>query len=571
MDILIVEDDKAAQKQVSFPMKRRGHNVVCVETAEAALELLETRWFPMAFLDLNLPGMGGIDLCGKMRESARGDQFYIVVGTSETGPEKLSRILDAGADDYIAKPYNMNLLGVRLQVAEKRVRAIEEKALLQAELEFLAKHDPLTRLLNRWQLDPAVEDALKIEASSGEGGSLMLIDLDHFKQVNDTCGHQTGDRLLVLVANTILSSVPEDTKVVRYGGDEFVAVLPTTPSSNALEITESISSAFESMEFPDLPPSLRPSASIGITTIRHGIAPRDLLKEADTACYRAKSLGKNRAEVFVDFNQKLLVPRSGKSKPEKVEGPLPTSDEYELVLWFQPVCDMQTGCILFQEALLRYQSKITRNAVTAGMFKSQVNDEEYVAVLDRYVAQEMCNRLREHPDLTAAMNVNANSINDMAFADYLLNLLDSNGIDGKRLYIEITESSPIRDMKTAEKFVIRMREHGIRFAIDDLGAGYASIATLKSMPIELVKIDGSLIRELEKDSFNQYYLDALRNLAKGMGFHTIAERIETMAEMEAARGFGINYGQGYLIARPRELPFSQNEISASLFPSPISL
>lgn len=562
MNVLLVEDDEIIQLMLVKVMEKRGHVVTRMATAEDALVCLKDNWFPLAFLDLGLPGMGGLDLSKSIRKLPRGDLTYIIVGTGEVGNHKLESILDAGADDYIGKPYKWSALEVRLAVAEKRVEEIEARSRLEAELTFLAKHDPLTRLWNRWQLDDAIQSALVNPKKSEVEGSLLLLDLDHFKEVNDACGHAVGDRLLVEVAGCLTSSLPQDSQIIRFGGDEFVAVLPHHPTSEALDITNRLAESISALDLPDVPDMIRPSASMGITSLRQGVEPRDLLKEADLACYRAKSLGKNRAEVFVRFNEKLLTPRSHSRQNRNQPG---VREEDELELWFQPICDLQTGEILFQESLLRFLSSRGQNPIQATMFMSQMNDRAYVRALDRFVIHEICNSLREYPHLTASININAISITDWSFAESLIFLLDEHNISGRRLYLEVTETQGIQDLPLAQSIIRRLLDRGVRCALDDLGAGFSSIMALKTLPIDLVKVDGSLIRNLPEESFNQTFMNALHVFSVGVGFRTIAERLEKKEELEAARALGVNYGQGFLIGRPRKEPYLQEEINALHF------
>ncbi len=569
MDILLVEDDSIIQRMLIRMMERRGHTVTAFADGEQALAKLKTQWFSLIFLDLNLPGMSGLDLSRTLRKLKKGDEYYIIVGTGETGLDTLDTILDAGADDYVAKPYRPSLLEVRMAVAEKRIQEIEERAKLQKELLFLAKHDPLTRLLNRWQLNDAIKSSVDSMANGEKSGCLLALDLDHFKEVNDTCGHQAGDRLLVQVAETLTQHLPPDAWIIRYGGDEFIAVMPTTPTPEAVDMTEALAEAITSIDLPEIPDLIRPSASMGLTSVRPNTEPKDLLKEADMACYRAKSFGRNRAEVFVRFDEQLLRPRRRVAKGAIPSGRIEQGEQ--LQLWFQPICNLQNGQIFFQEALLRFLSARGSEAIQAAMFMSQMSDRAYIRSLDRFVIHEICQRLEEHPNLRASININALSMNDWDFARSLLSLLDEFRIAPERLVIEITETSAIQDVHLARAVMGMLHEAGIVFALDDFGAGFSSITALKTLPVGLVKVDGSLIRNLPKESFNQVFINALEVFSLGVGFGTIAERIETREEMDFAREHGVHYGQGFLLGRPRLVPYEDQEMRGDLFPGRAAL
>lgn len=544
-------------------MARRGHRVVSTNSAESALRTLSQQWFPLIFLDLGLPGMGGLEFCRKVRSLEDGDLVYIIVGTGETGSEKLAEILRAGADDYIAKPYLRGLLEVRLAVAEKHVRQIEQRAKLEKELLFLAKHDPLTRLWNRWQLNEVITRALQQNQEENVEGSLLLLDLDHFKDVNDTCGHQVGDQLLQTVASSLQQNFPTDSWLIRFGGDEFVAVLPRTPVFAAVEKARRVAEQISQIDFPNLPDVVRPSCSIGITALHHNCSTQELLKEADMACYRAKSLGKNRVEVYVRFDEALLEPKPVVRKIKKPEAEIVENDDLEL--WFQPVCNLQNGQIFYQEALMRFVSARTKNPIQASLFMSQLTDHSNSRALDRFVIHEIIHHLVKNPTLVASVNISAMSVTEWAFAELIIQLLDKYQIAPGRLFLEITETHSISDLSLAKTILNRLSNRGVQCMLDDLGAGFSSIVILKSLPIQIVKIDGSLIEDSHQEGFNRVFLDALEVFSRGVGFVTVAERIETIEELQTARTHGIQFGQGYLIAKPRKVPYQNHEIPVELF------
>lgn len=564
METLLVEDDRITQLLITKVMKRRGHQVTAVESAEAALELLGKQIYPLIFMDIGLPGMSGLALCQRVRQLPLGDAIYIIFGTGEESL-KLEAMLAAGADDYIGKPYTLEQIEIRLAVAEKRVREIARRAQLEQELLFLARHDPLTRLNNRWQLEPLIQAEIERQASEPGESSLLLLDLDGFKGINDRFGHQAGDQLLTMAADALRMSMPPGAELIRYGGDEFVAILPGVAPKDSGVVTQRLSENLAKVVVKTEGGDIHPQASMGVTLLRGGVPPRQLIREADAACYEAKSLGKNRAQVF----QAASLPQDEQEPQpaEKVAAALRTRQTEELELWFQPVCDLETGEIFFQEALLRFVGADGK-PIQAAMFIAQMNDAAHMRSLDRLTAGKICQILHEHPWLVASLNVHAVSISDWSFAELLLQELDRWDVDGHRLIIEIIELQPINDIALAEGILGKLAERGVRCAIDDMGSGYTSLHVLRNLKVDFVKIDGAVMRRTGRRGLDDWFLKAMGLLAEGMKFRLIGEHMQSFAEIAAARKHGIRYGQGYLIARPRKEPFRQEEIDAAVFRDP---
>ena len=552
MDVLLVEDDPVSQLLLERRIRKRGHSVDCVQSAEAALEKLAEKNYSMIFLDIGLPGMNGIELNRRVRENDTDPPTYVLVGTGETGEARLNEILDAGADDYVAKPYQSSQLDTRLAVAEKSVENLVERSRLQRELSFLAEHDPLTGLLNRRQLESIINQAAESETPT----ALVQLDLDHFKQINDTFGHLAGDKHLIEVARLLREYLPSSAQIVRFGGDEFVAVLPDVSMHQATEFADALIEKIRSIRIQQGSLAVRSGASVGISRVHQDGSATELLKEVDTACYRAKSLGKNCSQVYVPFDSDLFLKENSN---EAVDGD-------RLELWFQPICDLKTGAICFQEALLRFLPAKGKPAVEAAQFMTEINSAKNAPLLDRFVVRKVCRTLAETPDLTASVNVHSGSVCDWSFVDYVEQQLAIARVDGQRLILEITETRDIPDPPLARSIIERLATFGVRSALDDLGAGFTSIFVLKDWSIPLVKVDGQLIRDLPNDRFNRTFIEALGYLAKGLGFHTVAERIETEDEWAEAVRLGVPWGQGHLIAVARREPYSDEEIHLPSLP-----
>lgn len=558
MDVLLVEDDLPTRKLLERIISERGHRVFACASAEEALVEMGRKVFPMVFLDINLPGIDGFELSRRIRSQPDGDRPYILVGTSHKEASKLREILDAGANDYLPKPYVRDLLQVRLMVAESQVEDIAARKQMEGELRFLALHDPLTRLPNRSQLEKAIRIAAT-NATPDNPASVLYIDLDNFKTVNDSLGHDAGDLLLISVADILREASTPDDLAVRHGGDEFAMILRNCRAADAIERAEEILARIGSIALPDYgPKDLRTGASIGAIEVTHPAPVEEILKQVDSACYAAKANGRNRVELFA-------VPRMS-SAP--VESRLPSADRIfdllgaeSLQLFFQPIVAPGTGEIFCHEALLRLFPPGADSPARAAAFIQRVSAAGMSYDVDRFVLQKSAEALREFPDLSLSVNLHATSVCNLNLVDFIEQLLVSYGVDPERLILEITETEPIPNFEQARTIMTRLKLRGCRFALDDFGAGFSPLRYLKTLPIDVVKIDGFFIHDLAEDRYNQAILRAIQEISRFAGLSTVAEKVETEGELAAATALGVDYIQGYLFAKPRANPYTRSEIS----------
>jgi len=559
LNVLVIEDDRPTRLLLEKMIRTRGHAVTGCDSAEAASAYLAQSFFPLIVLDIQLPGMSGLDFSRLLRRQPLGKHYYILVGTGNNRTEDLKEILDAGADDYIAKPYHPGLLDVRLAVAEAAVKDIAERRRLQNDLEFLAEHDPLTRLYNRRRLQISVRQAVE-EAQAGRPGALLYIDLDNFKVVNDTLGHDAGDRLLLTVVDILHRAVRKEDVLVRFGGDEFVIILPDCAVGDAVHIGETLRKNIDAVVFAEGGVSFRVSTSIGIAPIDGEKDPQDVIGLADAACYAAKSSGRNRVVLHRDGGGALeaLVVDSNWSTRIK-----DAMDDGTLGIYFQPIVSLPTHSILFHEVLLRLADRPESEPVHPASFMSSVRRSGLAARLDRFVI----NRAVESLSLTnggcLSINISGSSFANEDFADFVEATLARCSVGSDRIIFELTEDEVISDIREAQTIMSALRKRGFRFALDDFGAGTSSLNYLKILPVDIIKVDGSFVRYLDKDPFNLAVVRAVQTLALALGIPVVAEHVETRAIYDILAVMGMDYMQGYLAGAPRATPYTDEE----LFPS----
>jgi diguanylate cyclase (GGDEF)-like protein len=302
LEVLVVEDDAVTRQILVRILTDRAYRVSAFGTAEEAMPAYEEKIHPLLFLDLVLPGADGFAFCRWLRALPGGDRSLVLVGTASEHPDDLRKILEAGADDYIRKPYRRDLLDIRLTIAEERIKQLEAKRLLEESLHqererlrYLAVHDPLTKIRNRATLAETM-DRIVDDARNGAPGALIYIDLDHFKSVNDSFGHAAGDELLITVASVLTRTVRSGDILFRLGGDEFCILIQALQLSEVKLIAERIR--------VNIAVALRSSngnpcavaASIGIATIDGKLLGDRVMRLADAAVYRAKAAGGDRIQ-----------------------------------------------------------------------------------------------------------------------------------------------------------------------------------------------------------------------------------------------------------------------------------
>ncbi len=559
LDVLIVEDDAVTRALLDRIIRKRGHNTVLCESAELALSRLVERFYPVILLDVQLPGMSGLELSRHLRSQRDGDQYYILVGTGNDKPQDLKDILDAGASDYVAKPYNPDFLNVRLTVAEKQVKEIAARKHLERELLFLATRDPLTKLLNRSQLEPALVNAISA-VQKGRPAAVLYIDLDNFKIVNDTVGHEAGDKLLTTLSTMLKSATRPGDELVRFGGDEFVVILLDAGLDMALAVAERLREKVEAFRFLEGEMTFRIGASIGIAPVNSLLTPSELLVAADTACYAAKAGGRNRVEVYSQEDSSLAKLIADTDWATRIGEAM---KDGSLELWFQPVVDTRTREMLYQETLLRYIDPGHTMIISPGAFLNSAQRSGQGAKLDRFVIDRAVKMLKDDPGISVGINLSAPSFNDSDIISYIGNALDTAGVKGGRFFLEITESEIISRLDSARDMLHEIKEMGVQIALDDFGAGFSSLAYLQNLPVDFLKIDGSFMRDLLTNPFNQAVIRAIKEVASIKGIKTVAEFVENGDQLDMLAELGVDYAQGFFIGRPRSRAYSQAEVDVT--------
>jgi diguanylate cyclase (GGDEF)-like protein len=554
MKALVVEDDSVTRLVLVRMLTDRGYEVTACASAEEAIEAYRLAFYPLLFLDLFLPGMDGFSLCQWIRRQPNGQRHLILVGTASDRKGDLQKILDAGADDYITKPYYADTLDIRLVIAQARVKNIELRTTLELnlkqereQLQYLATHDPLTKLLNRAAMMDTIQDAIKA-ARAGSQSALIYLDLDNFKLINDSRGHATGDKVLSDVAAILRGSVRVSDVSSRMGGDEFAILLRNVEPREARALSERILSRMKDFAFCDSTKTFHIRASIGIAMINGAVEGEELLAFADSACYAAKIHGKNRVEVF-DQNDgsREELPRQGPRVAEIKEA----ISGHGIEIVFQPIVNLRTLEPNFYEVLARMQSD--GKLLLPGSFLPTAERFNLLPEIDRQVIAKAIPHLSADGNLHLAVNLSGQSFADETLPDFIESCFKSSEVDPSRVIFEITETAVIANLPAARTMMRRLRSVGFRFSLDDFGVGFSSFNYLKELVPDYLKIDGNFIPDTKTDQKQWIFVEMMNDIAHRLKIESIAECVEDELTFTKLQQIGVDLGQGFLFGRPESI------------------
>jgi diguanylate cyclase (GGDEF)-like protein/PAS domain S-box-containing protein len=477
-----------------------------------------------------------------------GKRIPVRVNSSRLGVdgEELLCLTFADLTQQNAQMHEIDRLGraqaVRMQELEQAQAALTEQA----------THDPLTGLPNRNLLIDRLTQALALAKRSGKSTGLIFVDLDGFKEINDSHGHAAGDSVLRQIAERLLIAVRPMDSVSRLGGDEFVVLLPgLESSSNAIAVGKRIAAVI------DLPikvghGAVTVTASIGIsisdaTVVEHDRNPDRLLQQADTAMYHAKSLGGSQTELFDPDRTPTIVEADQDAWVGRIRAAL---DEDRLVLYAQPIVELATGRVVQQELLLRMRERDGK-LVAPLEFLPTAERCGLIGEIDRWVIAQ-ATRIAGR-GLPVAVNLSAASAGDPGVLDLIERELRRHGTDPGDLVFEITETAVMQNMDRGRVFAEHLVALGCRFALDDFGTGFASFTYLKRLPVQYLKIDIEFVRDLLDSQRDKSIVSAIVALAGGFDQKTIAEGVEDEETAEVLRALGVTYAQGYLFGRPHPM------------------
>ncbi len=412
-----------------------------------------------------------------------------------------------------------------------------------------ADHDSLTGLVNRRRF----EADLRVHLEQGEGdpeGALLMLDLDNFKEVNDSLGHHVGDRLIVAVATLLRQSARHGDLVARIGGDEFALLLPSADAAAARFVAQDVLEQIRGLAQSHIGVLRRISASIGVVLIGdRQTSLEDLVSAADMTMYDAKEAGRDQYVLLDhhDHEQPRMGARMAWS--ERIQLAI---DNDDFVLQLQPILDVRTGRITSAEALIRLGDGDSLVMPDRFLYIAERTGE--IIDIDRWVIDRSISLLADiqqvHPGFQLEVNLSGKSIGSQLIETAITDSLLRYGADPRGLVLEITETAAVAHIQTARTFAERQRRLGCKFALDDFGAGYGSFYYLKHLPIDYVKIDGEFVANCTDSETDRTIVSSIVGIARGLGKQTIAEHVSSAAILEVIQAEGVDFAQGYHIGAP---------------------
>ncbi len=443
---------------------------------------------------------------------------------------------------------------------------VTEQRRLSGEMTYRASHDALTGLVNRTEFEGRLRRALDKTREDGSEHAMMFVDLDQFKLVNDACGHSVGDQLLQQVAKMLGNIVRTRDTLARLGGDEFGVILEHCTSDQAQRVAQQICDCMDNFRFVHEDRRFRIGASVGLVPVdKRWASTANVVQAADAACSAAKEAGRNRVHTWFDTDQAMRARHGQTEWASRLEHAL---DEDRFVLYAQRIAHVTTpepG--LHAEILLRLTNP-DGTLTLPGAFLPAAERFHLATRIDRWVLRHTIEALKGLADLTVVntlcVNLSGQSVGDRAFHQHAIEVLRQAGPAlCARLCLEVTETAAITNTVDAAAFIQQARALGVRVALDDFGAGASSFGYLKTLKVDMIKIDGQFIKDLIDDPLDDAAVRCFVDVARVLGLKTVAEFVDRPEILQRVRDIGIDYAQGYLLHKPQDLTLVLKQPSAT--------
>jgi diguanylate cyclase (GGDEF)-like protein len=545
--VLIVEDSDHDASLLVQELKRGGYDPMFERVdSEAAMNkaLLDQAW-EIVICDYRMPKISASDAMALLRKSGRDLPLIIVSGS--IGEDLAVAAMREGAQDYITKSNLARLVpAIERELDEARSRRDHKQS--EELVKYLAYCDPMTGLPNRTLLQDRLKQAISIAAHKKHPMAFLLMDLDRFKEINDTLGHPRGDLLLQQVGARLKSVLWEPDTVSRLGGDEFAVLLPRLAAPEDINVViQKIQNVLKApFMIEGLPIAV--DASMGIALYPdHGTDVETLIQRADVAMYVAKRTGSGYAFYSSEQNH---------HSPHRLAlmGGLREAVEFDqLRLHYQPIISLKTGRVMDVEALVRWQHP-QHGMVPPGQFIPLAEQTGLIKPITLWVLSAALNQCRAWQQagmtIPVSVNLSARNLHDPELPDQVRRLLETSGLPADRLKLEITESAIMTDSARALETLMRLSGMGVRLSLDDFGTGYSSLGYLKKLPVDEIKIDRSFVTDMTRDENDEMIVRSTIDLGHNLGRKVVAEGVEKKETWDRLAALGCDAAQGYYMSRP---------------------
>ena len=551
--ILVVDDLKTNILALTMMLRKVDAELLSAQSGNEALSMVLETDIALILLDVNMPQMDGFEVASFLNEDELTKHIPIIFVTAmDRSDANNTKGYDVGAVDFIYKPIDPFILLSKVKVfldlwtlRHGLEQEIQERKKKEKEIIFLSGHDLLTGLNNRRKFHERLSSEISRAERSGENLALIFLDLDGFKKINDSLGHDAGDYLLKELSLLFKKEIRNSDLLARYGGDEFVVLFTNVRDNNKIiRRVEALIEAAAQMFYYNAH-ELKVSASVGISLYpEHAITDTELLSSADTAMYLAKAEGKN---CFRFYSQSLNDKLKRHLRLDAYLQHALQNDEFEL--YFQPVIDLQTNSVIGAESLIRWQKNPDLGFVSPEEFIGVAESNGTIHAIGLWVLEETLKLMDDYPELRLAINASSLQFMNNLLYDVLQENIQSGRLNPKYLEIEITERLLLDNLNTPESRLNDISDLGFSMSIDDFGTGYSSLSYLRDCPVSTVKIDKSFVFNIP-DHSNEALCNAIIAMAKALNLKVIAEGVETQAQRIFLQYAGCDMCQGYYFAKP---------------------
>lgn len=445
---------------------------------------------------------------------------------------------------------------------------LTERKKYETQLTWLAEHDPLTSLYNRRKFEKELDQAIAVATRYNHHSAIIFFDIDQFKYVNDSSGHQIGDELLIKVAEKLQNTTRKSDIAARFGGDEFIILAPNITQEHAEDLVQKLCSDMTTVVIADGNEQHRVSVSAGLLMFpEQNCSAQDLLASVDIAMYRAKEQGRGgwRLANNEDINRHEIRKRvTWKTNIEKaLEG-------NRFILYYQPIMRIANKNIEHYECLLRMIGS-SGEIIPPGQFIETAEKMGLIFQLDQRVLElaffKQAELIKQGFDTKLSINLSGEMLSNRETFNIINRLLETYQLGADRFIFEVTETQAVTSLQAAHDLITRIKSIGGSFALDDFGVGFSSMNYLKKLPVNYLKIDGSFIKNITNNHEDQLFVNAINSVGQGMGIKTVAEFVENEAILDVLTAMGVDYAQGYGIGKP--MPEPEFHFKASVKPSPV--
>lgn len=589
--ILLVDDTPENLDVLSAILEDLECQLIVATNGERALELANKQFPDLILLDVMMPGMNGFEVCNQLKANPATAHIPVIFVTART--DDISLGFSVGGNDYISKPINADEVRARvrhqlerkallnelqtlnkdleqkvrertadLTIVNRQLREeINERRYMQDRLSYLATHDFVTRLHNRNSLEAYVCTLLAQVQTISIKASFILIDIDRFRVINESCGCIAGDELLRQFSDAISGILARDDFFARIGSDKFAIVTHDPFVDNSSDLAQLIFKQIENFKFIWEEREFKLAASIALLPFNRNMVSFDqVMLMADEVLFLAKREGRGLIRTYDEATKRSSNDKENVNWAQRLVDANHNKHfraHFQLIENFFP--ESLTPKIRI-ETLIRMWDPIQQRLIPPGEFIGPAERLHLIPELDKWMIEEVIQLLAQHPELrdgieSVSMNLSALSIHEPHFADHIIHLLERHKIPPTMISFEITETEAITNLDIANAFMQRLHQLGCRFSLDDFGSGFASYAYLHKLAFDTLKIDGIFVRDMDRDPNHYAMVKAIVEMAHTLKKDVVAEFVETQAVADLLKEMDVKWGQGFLYHKPEALSY----------------